>query len=187
MSKIGKKLIFIPKGVEVRKNDGVLDFKGKEAVLTLNLLPEVEAKVEGETLSFSVASDNLQARANWGTMRALAQNAILGVSEGFKKVLELRGVGYRANMEGSVLVLNIGFSHPVKFDPPAGIKIAVEKSFVTISGVDKAMVGQVAAKIRSFKKPNRFLGTGIRYKDEVIKMKAGKKVAGGTGTAGAAK
>ena len=185
MSKIGKKIIVIPKGVEVRSADSVLEFKGKDATLALRLLPHVEAKIEGEVLSFAVTEKSLQARANWGTMRALAQNALTGVSEGYKKILELRGVGFRAATEGNVLVLNIGFSHPIKFEPPAGVKISVEKSFITISGIDKAMVGQAAAKIRAFKKPNAYRGTGIRYKDEVVKIKAGKIVSGGTGGTGA--
>lgn len=185
MSKIGKKIIVIPKGVEVKTADSVLEFKGKDAALVLRLLPHVEAKIEGENLSFSVTEKSLQARANWGTMRALAQNALTGVSEGFKKILELRGVGFRAGVEGNVLVLNIGFSHPVKFEPPAGVKITVEKSFITVSGIDKALVGQAAAKIRALKKPNMYRGTGIRYKDEVVKTKAGKKVTGGAGGAAA--
>lgn len=184
MSKVGKKPIVIPKGVEVKRTDGVLEFKGKETVLVLNLLPDVEAKIEGDTLLITVTGNTLQSRANWGTMRSLAQNAVIGVSEGFKKVLELRGVGFRANLEGSVLVLNVGFSHTVRFEPPASVKIAIEKNnIVTVSGVDKALVGQAAAKIRSIKKPNPYRGTGIRYKDEVVKIKAGKKVAGATGAA----
>lgn len=181
MSKIGKKLIIIPEGVEVKKTDRVLEIKGKNAVLSLNLLPDIEAKIENSQLSFSTLKDTLQARSNWGTMRALAQNAVVGVTEGFKKVLELRGVGHRATLKGNILVLNVGFSHPVEFEPPAGVKLSVEKSNIIVSGIDRAIVGQTAAKIRAIKKPNPYRGSGIRYKDEVIKMKAGKKAAGTTG------
>lgn len=186
MSKIGKKLIIIPQGIEVKKTDRILEFKGKNAALSLDLLPDIEVKIEDGRLSFSAQKNTIQARSNWGTMRSLAQNAIIGVSDGFKKVLELRGVGYRASLKGDTLVLSVGFSHPVEFKPPAGIKLSVEKSNVIVSGADKALVGQAAAKIRAIKKPNPYLGSGIRYKDEVIKMKAGKKAAGTTGGPGAA-
>ncbi len=186
MSKVGKRLIVIPQGVGVQRTDHVLEFKGKEVTLSLALLPHVEVKIEGDQLVFAVEKDTKQARSNWGTMRALAQNAIIGITQGFKKVLELRGVGYRASLEGNVVILNIGFSHPVRFEPPAGVKISVEKSFITVSGVDKALVGQAAAKIRAIKKPNPYRGNGIRYKDEVVKLKAGKKVAAGAGGGAAA-
>ena len=115
-------------------------------------------------------------------MRALAQNAILGVNGGFTKELEIQGIGYRAVAEGANLVLSIGFSHPVKFTPPAGIKVIVEKNFIKVSGVDKNLVGEVAAKIRALKKPEPYKGKGIRYKGEVVKIKAGKKA---VSTAGA--
>lgn len=182
MSKVGKKPILIPNGVEIKQVDGVLEFKGKDTTLSLKLLPFIEAKVEGESLILAATEKTIQARANWGTMRSLAQNAVLGLTEGFKKVLELRGVGYRAILEGNTLVLSVGFSHPVKFEMPAGVKTVIEKSNITLSGVDKALVGQMAAKIRSVQKPNPYRGTGIRYKEEIVKMKAGKKAAGATGT-----
>ncbi len=183
MSKIGKKPIVIPKGVEVRQTDGVLEFKNKDAVFPLKMLPFIEVKIDGDNLAFEMKEKTLQAKANWGTMRALAQNVVIGLTSGFQKTLELKGVGFKAAVEGNVLVLNVGFSHPVKFPAPAGIKIVVEKSNIIITGIDKAMVGEVAAKIRSVQKPNPYRGTGIRYKDEVIKMKAGKKAAGATGGA----
>lgn len=184
MSKVGKKPIIIPQGLEVRNNDGVLEFKNKNGVLTLKILPQVKAVIENDKLSFAVKNnDDLQAQANWGTMRALAQNAISGLTDGFKKVLEMQGVGFRANLEGGNLVLNIGFSHPVRFILPEGVKVSVEKNNITISGIDKALVGQIAAQIRALKKPSPYLGTGIRYKDEVIKTKAGKKAMGATGAA----
>ena len=183
MSKVGKKPIVIPQGLEIKKTDGVLEFKNKDAVLTLKILPQVDTIIENNILSFMIKSEDLQAKANWGTMRALAQNAILGLTSGFKKILEMQGVGFRAALEGNTLVLNIGFSHPVRFALPEGVKVAIEKNNILISGTDKALVGQIAAKIRAFKKPNSYLGTRIRYKNEVVKLKAGKKAASTTGAA----
>ncbi len=184
MSKIGKKIIEIPQGVEIKQADGMLEFKGKGGTLSVAILPHITIKIEGTTLACDIGtSDDLQAKANWGTMRAIAQNAIIGVTEGFKKILEIPGVGFRANMEGQDLVLNVGFSHPVRFTTPVGAKITAEKNVITVSGVDKYLVGETAAKIRSIRKPEPYKGTGIKYKDEVIRRKAGKKVAGATGAA----
>ncbi|HEY4499749.1 MAG TPA: 50S ribosomal protein L6 [Candidatus Paceibacterota bacterium] len=183
MSKIGKKIIFIPEGVTIQETNGVLECKGKGGTLALPILKGVTSKIEGNQITFGITGDDLQTKANWGTMRALTQNAVLGVSEGFKKILEILGVGFRANMEGDELVLNIGFSHPIRFKTPAGVKITVEKNAITISGLDKYLVGQTAAKIRSIKKPEPYKGTGIRYRSEVVRKKVGKKVAGTTGTA----
>lgn len=183
MSKIGKRIILIPEGVTIQETNGSLECKGKGGTLVLPILKGITSKIEGNQIAFSTTDDDLQTRANWGTMRALTQNAVLGVSEGFKKILEIPGVGFRANMEGDELVLNIGFSHPVRFKNPAGVKISVEKNVITVAGPDKYIVGETAAKIRSIKKPEPYKGTGIKYRDEVIRKKVGKKVAGATGTA----
>ncbi len=180
MSKVGKKPIVVPQGVEVKVNNSMLEVKGKEGTLQLPILPHTSIAIQDNQLVIASSGDSLQSRANWGTMRALAQNAVIGVSAGFVKELEIQGVGFRANMEGNTLVLNVGFTHPVRFETPAGIKIVVEKSFVKISGSDKNLVGEVAAKIRAIKKPEPYKGKGIRYKGEVVKIKAGKKVAGAT-------
>ncbi len=183
MSKVGKKPITIPQEVTVTLTDALLTVKGKEGTITLPILPHTKLELKENVLSVTSTGDDMQARANWGTMRALAQNAVNGVSAGFTKELEIQGVGFRANMEGNNLVLNLGFTHPIKFETPEGIKITVEKSFVKIFGANRNLVGQVAAKIRSYKKPEPYKGKGIRYKGEVVKMKAGKKVAGATGGA----
>lgn len=186
MSKIGKKPIDIPSGVEVSLTDGQLEFKGKEGSLTLPVLPHLHAEIKKEDgasqLIFTAKSNIKQARANWGTMAALAKNAIVGVSQGFAKTLEIEGIGFKAGMEGNKLSLNVGYTHPVKFEPPAGIKIIVEKNQIKISGFNKAVVGEVAANIRKIKKPEPYKGKGIHYLGEVIRRKAGKKVAG-AGTA----
>lgn len=183
MSKVGKKPIIIPAEVNVAVKDSMLEIKGKGGALTLPVLPHTKIELKDNQILVTAEDDEKQARSNWGTMRALAQNAVTGVNSGFTKELEIQGVGYRASTEGNNLVLNIGFSHPVKFSVPEGIKIAVEKSFIRVFGADKNLVGEVAAKIRALKKPEPYKGKGIRYKGEVIKIKAGKKVAGATGAA----
>lgn len=185
MSKIGKKPIIIPENVIIKIEGGVLEFSSQDGKksMKLNLLPNIEADIEGKNLVFKAETEDAQTRANWGTMRALAQNSISGIKEGFKKVLEFQGIGFRANIEGKFLVLNIGFSHPVKFEIPAGIIVTVEKNNIIIAGMDKYLVGQVAAKIRAFKKPNSYRETGIKYKGEIIKKKAGKKASSGIGAA----
>jgi large subunit ribosomal protein L6 len=110
-------------------------------------------------------------------MASLAKNAVMGAKEGFSKTLQLEGVGYRAALEGRNLILGLGFSHPIKYNPPTGVKVAVEKNIITISGINKALVGEAAAKIRKFKKPDPYQGKGIRYQNEIIRRKAGKKAA----------
>lgn len=183
MSKIGKKPIIIPDGITAEIKGGVLIFKKGEEAQEVKILPHIGIKIGEEkidekiekALSFSLKNDIKQARANWGTLRALAQNAINGLKEDFKKILIIEGVGYRVQMEGENLILFVGFSHPVKYSPRVGIKIATEKNQIVISGKDKVLVGQTAAEIRKIKKPEPYKGKGIRYKDEVIKRKVGKK------------
>lgn len=177
MSKIGKKPIIIPEGVEVRIDGGVLNIKGKKGELSLKILPFVKVDLNDKAITFSVEGDFKQARSNWGTMRSLANNAVIGVSDGFSKTLEIGGVGYRASLEGNNLVLNIGFTNPVKIIPSAGIVITVEKNIIKVSGIDKALVGKTAAEIRAKKKPEPYKGKGIKYQGEVIKRKEGKKAA----------
>ncbi|MBI4991918.1 MAG: 50S ribosomal protein L6 [Candidatus Harrisonbacteria bacterium] len=183
MSKVGKKPIVIPQGVTVQIKDNLVEVKGKEGTLMLPVLPHTQIELKDNQIIVTAAGEEKQSRANWGTMRALTQNAVNGVNSGFIKELEIQGVGYRATMEGSVLILNVGFTHPIKFPTPEGIKIAVEKNFIKISGANKNLVGQTAAKIRTIKKPEPYQGKGIRYKGEVVKLKAGKKVAGATAAA----
>ncbi|MEK9183645.1 MAG: 50S ribosomal protein L6 [Patescibacteria group bacterium] len=175
MSKIGKKPVIIPEGVEVQKKDDFLLFKGKEGVLELKLLPYVNCQITGKEILFSVDKKYKQSLSNWGTIASLSKGAIQGVKEGFVKKLRIEGVGYRASMEGKNLILSVGFSHPIKFEPPASVKISLEKNIIIISGPDKALVGEAAARIRKIKKPDPYKGKGIRYEGEIIKLKAGKK------------
>lgn len=178
VSKIGKKPIIIPEGVDVKIIDGILEFKGRDGELKLKILPYVATEIKDGQIFFSIQNNFKQARANWGTMRSLAQNALKGVIGGFVKSLEIKGIGYRAEMRGNDLILNVGLSHPVTITPPDGIRISVEKNIIKISGIDKILVGKTAAKIRAVKKPEPYKGKGIRYQDEIIKRKAGKKAAG---------
>ncbi len=189
MSKIGKKSIIIPEDITININDGVLEFKKGNSVSNFKILPYVKAEIseatgnDGKTtknLNFKIDSNLKQAQANWGTTRALVQNIIKGLKEGFSKVLIIEGIGFRAALEGEKIVLNVGFSHPVKYTPQKGIKISVDKNLIIVSGESKDLVGQTAAQIRAIKKPEPYKGKGIRYKDEYIRRKAGKKAGAAT-------
>ncbi|MEK7636021.1 MAG: 50S ribosomal protein L6 [Patescibacteria group bacterium] len=180
MSKIGKKPITIPDGTDIKINENNLSVSGKKGSLILKVLPYIKIKLENEILTVGTDNDIKQARSNWGTMRALIQNAIIGVNEGFSKNLEIEGIGYRATMEGNNLTLNLGFSHPVKIIPPAEIIISIEKNMIKVSGIDKGLVGKIASDIRATKKPEPYKGKGIRYQGEFIRRKEGKKAAGAT-------
>lgn len=180
MSKLAKKLIPIPQGVSIEKNGDSVQIKGPRGVLSLNLLPHTGFTVENDGVKISFSGNDKQSRANCGTMWALLKNAVDGVANGYEKNLEIEGVGFRASTEGKTLVLNIGYSHPVKFEPPQGIEIKTDKNVIRVSGIDKDLVGRTAAQIRALKKPEPYKGKGIRYQGEVIRRKAGKKVAGTT-------
>lgn len=175
MSKIGKQPVKIPAGTAVEIKEGILEIKGKNATLSVSLLPGIKTTIENDEILFTPERNSKQVVSNWGTMRALTANAIKGVSEDFLKELVIEGVGYRAEVQGNNLILNIGFSHPVNFAIPAGVKIAVLKNNIMISGADKQLIGETAAKIRSMKKPEPYKGKGIMYKGEIIRRKAGKK------------
>ncbi len=180
MSKIGKRPITIPDGVTVTIHPDAIECKGPLGVGRVPRLPFVAAESDSKTIAFSLQGNSKQAKANWGTLRSLTQSAISGVLNGFKKTLLIEGVGYRAVMEGPALILHIGYSHPVRFEPPADVAISVARNAISISGINKGAVGQVAAKIRALKKPEPYKGKGIRYENEVIRRKAGKKTAGAT-------
>jgi len=182
MSRIGKKPILIPKGVEITVDDSKVTVKGPKGELSLKIRPEVKVTVEdGKLLVALNPAINLKkekrAPAFWGLTRALLQNMVKGVTEGFEKKLELIGIGYRAQLEGEDLVLNVGFTHPVKVKKPEGIKFSVEKNVVSVAGIDKELVGQTAAKIRKIRPPEPYKGKGIRYVGEVVRKKLGKKAA----------
>jgi large subunit ribosomal protein L6 len=174
MSRIGKLPVSIPKGVTVDVSD-VVAVKGPKGQLSQRVVDLVSVKVEGEEVVVTRADDSKPSRAYHGLMRSLIQNMVTGVSEGFEKKLQIIGVGYRADVKGKKLVMNLGYSHPIEFDIPDGIEIAVDKqNFVTIKGADKQQVGQVAAVIRGYRKPDHYKGKGVRYADEQVRIKAGK-------------
>lgn len=174
MSRVAKQPIAIPKGVEIKLNGQDIEAKGSKGAFVISLHPTVSAKQEGDDIIIEPASDKDFAMA--GTMRSLINNAVVGVSEGFSKKLELVGVGYRAQSKGKVLNLTLGFSHPIDYDVPEGITIETpSQTEVVVSGIDKALVGQVAAEIRSYRPPEPYKGKGVRYADEHIIRKEAKK------------
>ncbi len=174
MSRIGKKPIEIPSGVEVKINGQIVNIKGSKGSLEVTIPKGVSVEQKDKELVFSIkdqVDNNL-----WGLSRTLVNNAILGVTEGFSKELEINGVGFKVVLQGKKLVLNVGFSHPVEYNLPEGINAEIEKNQIKISGIDKQSVGQTAAEIRAIKKPEPYKGKGIKYADEVIRRKAGKVV-----------
>lgn len=175
MSRIGKKDIKIPAGVEVTVADNVVLVKGPKGSLKQELHPVVSLEINGDIVNVKVQNEiNKQQRSLWGLFASLVNNMILGVVTGFEKKLEINGVGFKANATGKKLILNVGFSHPVEFDAPEGIEIKTEGNVISISGIDKQAVGEVAAQIRKIKKPEPYKGKGIRYVGEEVRKKAGK-------------
>lgn len=175
MSRLAKKPLIIPDGVSCEVSNENILVKGPKGDLKIDTNPRVQASVKDNEIHFTVSDpDNLELKSHWGLMASLVKNMIVGVTEGYEKKLEINGVGYKAQMKGSDLELSVGFSHPVIFKKPEGIDIAVEKNVITIAGIDKQLVGQVAAEIRSIRKPEPYKGKGIKYVDEIIRRKAGK-------------
>jgi len=175
MSRIGRKVIPIPKGVTITSKDGALTVKGPKGQLQQQVPGEISIKVEGEELSFTRSSDEARVRALHGLSRALANNMVIGVTNGYQKKLELVGVGYKAEKKGKWVQFALGYSHPVVFVAPPEITIDIPlPTQVTISGIDKQLVGAVAAKIRSIRPPEPYKGKGVKYSDEKIRRKAGK-------------
>ena len=174
MSRLGKIPVVIPSGVEVTHEGGVLTVKGPKETLARPMKKDVNIKIENGEIAFT-PGDTPQAKALWGTYAAHTRNMITGVTEGFTKILEIEGVGYRAAVEGNTIVLNVGFSHQVKLDIPEGITAEVVKNTITLTGSDRDALGQVAANVRKVKKPEPYKGKGIRYQGEYIIRKQGKK------------
>ncbi len=180
MSRVGKSLITIPSGVEVKIESGLITVKGPKGTLTTKLHPAITISQADGILVTTVSPEATKAAALWGLFRSLVNNMIQGVTQGFQKQLEINGIGFKAEVKGREVVLALGFSHPVMYPLPAGIEAKVEKNLITISGFDKQLVGEVAAQIRRLKKPEPYKGKGIKYVDEVIHKKAGKALKGAT-------
>jgi len=176
MSRIGKKPIVIPAGVKVTIADGGVTVEGK-AKLSMTLPPRVAAEVKDNQVLVTATDESRTANAMHGLARSLIQNMVIGVSQGFRKELQIVGIGYKAAVAGSKLNLSLGFSHPIEYAIPAGIKITVTpENKITVEGCDKQLVGETAAQIRRFRKPEPYKGKGIRYVDERIVLKEGKSV-----------
>ncbi len=174
MSRIGKQPINVPSGVTVVIDSDLITVTGGKGSLTQFTIPGITIKQEGEELLVTRVNDDPQNRAKHGLMRTLINNMIIGVSQGFSKQLELNGVGYRVALAGNGLKFNVGFSHEVNYTLPTGITAAVEQNIITVTGIDKQQVGQVAAEIRALKKPEPYKGKGIKYVGERIIRKSGK-------------
>lgn len=180
MSRIGKQPVVVPDGVEVKLNENILTIKGPKGELTQEIHPSVAIEQKDNEILVTVKKpDEKSQRALWGLFRKLIDNMVIGVSEGFTKQLEVNGVGFKAVIQGKVLNLQLGFSHPIEYSFPEDIDIVVEKNLITVTGPDKQKVGQTAAEIRAFKKPEPYKGKGIKYIDEIIRRKAGKAAAKG--------
>jgi len=174
MSRIGRRPIEIPSGVTVTMTDSTIQVVGPNGTLSVPTDRLVKLTIDGQTMHVERVGDSNAARARHGLYWALVQNMIIGTSKGFERRLEMKGVGYRAAKQGNDLVLNLGYSHPITVNLPEGIDVMVEKTSMIVKGIDKQMVGQVAANIRSLRPPEPYKGKGIRYSDEIIRMKAGK-------------
>ena len=176
MSRIGNRIITVPAGVTVEENNNIVTVKGPKGELSQVMLKDITMKQEENTIILERKNEN--AKAMHGTMNALLSNMIKGVSEGYAKTLEIIGVGYRFNVQGQKLVVSAGYSHPVNMDIPAGLTVEANgNTEITIKGIDKVLVGEFAAKVREVRQPEPYKGKGIRYKDEHIVRKEGKKAA----------
>lgn len=174
MSRIGKLPIPIPKGVEVKVGSDAVEVKGPKGAISTPIHAKVSYEVEAEQVVVNRVDDSREARAQHGLRRTLLANSLQGVSQGFSKTLEVVGVGYKVAVQGNTVDLAVGYSHPVKMELPKGIEAKAEGSKLTISGIDKQLVGEIAARIRRVRPPEPYKGKGIKYVDEIIRRKAGK-------------
>ena len=178
MSRIGNRKIVIPEGVSVTLEENIVKVSGKLGELTLELPEVIKMEIDADTITLTRINEIKQTKALHGTCNANITNMIIGVTEGYKKDLEIIGVGYRFNLKGNTLVINAGYSHPVEIEVPAGLKVeVVSNTEITISGIKKELVGEFAANVRKVRQPEPYKGKGIRYKDEYIRRKEGKKAA----------
>lgn len=175
MSRIGKMPVIIPKGVRIEVNNNKIKVSGEKGTLEETIHRDIQIKVDEDKIYVFRPSESKFHKSLHGLSRSLIDNMVKGVSYGFEKVLEIQGVGYRATLEGSKMVIQVGYSHPIKVDPPKGIEFEVEKQkIIKIKGIDKKLVGETAARIRVLRKPEPYKGKGIRYIDEVVRRKVGK-------------
>lgn len=177
MSRIGKKVIAIPKGTEVSNSDGVFSVKGPLGTLTKKFKQDIEITIGADNVTLVPKRETLENKALWGTYASHVMNMIAGVTTPYVKKLIIEGIGYKSEVKGDTLVLALGFSHPVNVPIPKTLKVTAEKNIITATGIDKEVVGEFVASVRSLKKPEPYKGKGIRYEGEVVKRKQGKKTA----------
>jgi large subunit ribosomal protein L6 len=177
MSRVGKQIINIPSGTTVKIDGGVVSVAGPQGTLAKTVRPEIKITVEGNRITLAPAIENVFTRKLWGTYASHLKNMIKGVNEPFAKKLIIEGIGFKADASSGSLVLNLGFSHPVNVAIPQDLKVTTEKGTINISGADKERVGEFAARVRALKEPEPYKGKGIRYSNEVVRRKAGKKAA----------
>jgi large subunit ribosomal protein L6 len=179
MSRLGSRAVPVPKGVNVNLSEGNIAIKGPKGELSQKILASTSVSYDNDKIVVTRANDSRPVKAYHGLMRMLIANMVTGVSQGFTKNLELIGVGYKAEVRGKILLLNLGFSHPINYAFPTGISISVKQNpkstVITVSGIDKEKVGQAAADIRSYRPPDSYKGKGVRYQGEIIRLKAGKQ------------
>ncbi len=175
MSRVGNKPVQIPENVNISYNDRMITVKGPKGVLTRTIHPDVDLEIDSHVLIVKTISGGRKSRSFQGLTRSLVANMVTGVGMGFERVLEINGIGYRASLDGKCIVLNLGYSHPINFDLPDGISAVIEKNnIVKLMGIDKELIGHVAASIRRFRPPEPYKGKGIKYAEEHIRKKAGK-------------
>ena len=175
MSRIGRLPIAIPQGVDVKLSESSVEVKGPKGLLSMAIPPLVKVSQDDGNVVVNREGEDGRSRSMHGLARALINNMVLGVTEGFQKQLEIQGVGYRATLQGDVLHLELGFSHPIDYPIPEGIQISIERNVVSVQGIDKEKVGQTAAEIRAFRKPEPYKGKGVRYVGEHVRTKVGKR------------
>jgi len=175
MSRIGKKIIIVPEGIDVKIEGDEFVAKSAKGELRQKLHPKVRIEIKDKQISIKVEDpNNERQKALWGLFGSLIKNMILGLKQGFEKKLEVNGVGYKVSLQGDKLILNLGFSHPVEYKLPKGISGAVDKNIITLSSIDRQLVGETAAQLRQIRKPDPYKGKGIKYADEILRKKVGK-------------
>lgn len=174
MSRIGKKPIALPKGVQIKLDGDLLSISGPKGELKRRVHPKVGVQIDPEEIRVTAVDGSKEARSLHGLFRVLVANMVTGVTQGFQRVFEIVGVGYRAEIKGRTAVFNLGYSHPIHFDLPEGIDAQIDRNRLTLTGIDQELLGQTAAKIRNFRRPEPYKGKGVKFADEVIRRKAGK-------------
>lgn len=177
MSRIGKKIIIVPEKTEVQFTSGIFTVKGPLGTLSKNFKSDIEISINGNEITLVPKKESIESKALWGTYASHIMNMIAGVNNLYTKKLVIEGIGYKAEVKGDKMVMALGFSHPVNVPIPADLKVVTEKNFITVSGIDKEKVGEFTAMVRALKKPEPYKGKGIRYENEVVKRKQGKKTA----------